>query len=305
MTDAPLIAGLELGGTKCVAMLASGPDAVHEQVRIPTTRPEETLAALEAVLDGWRGFSAIGIGSFGPVSIDPRAGDYGHVTSTPKPGWANTSVARRFAARYDVPVGFHTDVVGAALGEARWGAGQGLDALAYVTVGTGIGAGLIAGGRPVDGLTHAELGHIRVPRLHGDDWSGMCPFHGACVEGLASGPAIAARTGIKGEDLPADHPAWDSVVDALANLMTTLVLTGVPRRIVLGGGVLVGNPHLLPRLRAATRLTLNGYVVRPELDGMDTFLVPAALGGDAGPLGAVVLGAQALAERSERSFTRI
>jgi fructokinase len=305
MTDAPPIAALELGGTKCVAMLASGPDAIHEEVRIPTTRPAETLSALEAVLDGWRGFAAIGIGSFGPVSIDPQAGDYGNITSTPKPGWADTSVARRFASRYDVPVGFHTDVVGAALGEARWGAGQGLDALAYVTVGTGIGAGMIANGRPVDGLTHAELGHVRVPRLPGDDWTGACPFHGACVEGLASGPAIAARTGIKGEELGEDHPAWNSVVDALANLMGTLVLTGVPRRIVLGGGVLVGNPHLLPRLRAATRLTLNGYVARPELEDMDTFLVPAALGANAGPLGAVVLGQQALAERTARSFTRV
>lgn len=305
MTDAPLIAALELGGTKCVAILASGPDAVHEEVRIPTTRPEETLSALEAVLDGWRGFAAIGIGSFGPVSIDRRAGDYGNITSTPKPGWADTSVARRFAARYDVPVGFHTDVVAAALGEARWGAGQGLDTLAYVTVGTGIGVGMIAGGRPVDGLTHAELGHIRVPRLPGDDWTGVCPFHGACVEGLASGPAIAARTRVKGEELGEDHPAWDSVVDALANLMGMLVLTGVPRRIVLGGGVLLGNPHLLPRLRAATRLTLNGYVVRPELEDMGTYLVPAALGAGAGSMGAVVLGDQALAERVERGFTRV
>ncbi|WP_375270785.1 ROK family protein [Sphingomonas sp.] len=305
MTDAPLIAGLEMGGTKCVAILASGPDAIHEEVRVPTTRPEETLSALEAVLDGWRGFAAIGIGSFGPVSIDQQAGDYGNITSTPKPGWANTSVARRFAARYDKPVGFHTDVVGAALGEARWGAGQELDALAYVTVGTGIGAGMIAHGQPVDGLTHAELGHIRVPRLAGDDWGGVCPFHGACVEGLASGPAIAARTGIKGEELPEDHPVWDSVVDALAQLMSVMVLTGVPRRIVLGGGVLVGNAHLLPRLRAATRSTLNGYVVRPEVENMDTYLVPAALGAGAGPLGAVVLGAQALADRADRAFTRV
>ncbi|SEL90867.1 fructokinase [Sphingomonas palmae] len=305
MSEAALIAALELGGTKCVAMLASGPDAILEEVRVPTTRPEETLAALEAVLDGWRGFAAIGIGSFGPVSIDRQSRDYGQITSTPKPGWANTSVARRFADRYDVPVGFHTDVVGAVLGEARWGAGRGLDALAYVTVGTGIGAGMIARGQPVDGLTHAELGHIRVPRLAGDDWSGACPFHGACVEGLASGPAIAARTGIKGEDLPADHPVWDSVVDALANLMGTLTLTGVPRRIVLGGGVMVGNPHLLPRLRTATKLTLNGYVVRPELEDMDTFIVPAALGANAGPLGAVVLGQQALAERDATPFTRV
>ena len=139
MSEAPLIAGIELGGTKCIAILASGPDAIHERVELPTTKPDETLAALEAVIDGWSGFAALGIASFGPVSIDHGAADYGRITSTPKPGWAGTDIARRLAARYVVPTGFHTDVIGAALGEARWGAAQGLADLAYVTVGTGIG----------------------------------------------------------------------------------------------------------------------------------------------------------------------
>lgn len=294
MSDAPLIAGVELGGTKCIAMLASGPDAIHEEVRIPTERPAETLAALERVLDGWRGFAAIGVASFGPVAIDRGAANWGHITSTPKPGWKDIDVGARLAARYGVPLGFHSDVVGAALGEMAWGAGQGLADLAYVTVGTGVGAGLVAGGRPVDGLTHSELGHLLPPRLAGDEWTGACPFHGACVEGLVAGPALAARTGVKGEDLPADHAVWDSVVDALAHLFATLVLTGVPRRIVLGGGIMVGNPFLLPRLRARTGMILNGYVALPEVAYMETYLVPAALGGQAGPLGAVVLGRLAL-----------
>jgi len=297
MAELPLIAGVELGGTKCIAVLSRGPDAILEEVRVPTTRPEETLPALEAALDQWRGFAAIGVASFGPVSIDPHSGDYGKITSTPKPHWANTDVARRLGTRYDVPVGFHSDVVGAALAEARWGAGKGLPDLAYVTVGTGVGAGMIARGRPVDGLTHSEFGHIRPPRVAGDDWIGACPYHGACVEGLAAGPAIAARTGIKGEDLDADHPAWETVVGALSTLFATLTLTGVPRRIVLGGGVMVGNPWLLPRLRAATAANLNGYVALPEVTDMDTFLVPAALGGNAGPLGAVLLGALAVEDR--------
>lgn len=295
MADAPLVAGVELGGTKCIAILASGPDSILEEVRVPTTRPEETLPALEAALDQWRGFASIGIASFGPVSIDRTAANYGAITSTPKPHWANTDVARRLEARYGVPTGFHSDVVGAALAEARWGAGRGLADLAYVTVGTGVGAGLVAHGRPVDGLTHSELGHIRPPRLPGDDWAGACPFHGACVEGLAAGPAIAARTGMKGEDLPIDHPAWDGVVAALSHLFATLALTGVPRRIVLGGGVLVGNDFLLARLREATAASLGGYVALPEVEDMGTYLVPAALGGRAGPLGAVVLGQLALA----------
>jgi len=298
MTDAePLIAGVELGGTKCNLILARGPDAILEEAVIPTTTPAETLAAIEARLDGWRGYAAIGIASFGPVSIDRGSGDYGQITTTPKPHWSHTDVARRLARRYDVPTGFHTDVVGAALGEAQWGAARGLADLAYVTVGTGIGAGLVAGGRPVDGLTHAELGHVRPPRLPGDDWIGACPFHGACVEGLASGPAIAARTGIKGQDLPADHAAWDGVVDALGHLLATLVLTGIPRRIVMGGGVMVGNGFLFPRVRAALAANLGGYIPLPAVEDVETYVVPAALGGNAGPLGAVVLGRQALETR--------
>lgn len=294
MDDAPLIAGVELGGTKCIVILASGPEAVHERVELPTTKPDETLAAIEAVIDGWRGYAALGIASFGPVSIDPKAGDYGRITSTPKPGWAGTDVARRLAARYGVPTGFHSDVVGAALGEARWGAAAGLDDLAYVTVGTGIGVGLVAHGRPVDGLTHSELGHVRPQRLAGDDWSGVCPFHGACVEGLASGPAIAARSGMKGEELPPDHPAWDGVVHALAQMLHMVVLTGVPRRIVMGGGVMVGSQFLFPRVRAALRQSLGGYIAIPDVEDVDTFIVPPALGNNAGPLGAIVLGQQAL-----------
>ena len=149
MTEAPLVAGIELGGTKCICILARGPDQIEETVRIPTTRPDETLAAIEAVLDRWSGFVAIGIASFGPVSIDRRSGDYGHITSTPKPGWAGTDVAGRLQRRYGVPTGFHTDVVGAALAEALWGAAKGLPDIAYVTVGTGVGAGLIANNRRV------------------------------------------------------------------------------------------------------------------------------------------------------------
>ena len=298
----PLIAGIELGGTKCICILASGPDRIEEQVRLATTRPDDTLAAIEGVLDRWQGFAALGIASFGPISIDRDAADYGHITSTPKPGWAGTDVARRLAARYAVPTGFHTDVVGAALAEARWGAAKGLSDIAYATVGTGIGVGLIARGVPVDGLTHSEFGHIRPVRASGDDWVGACPFHGACVEGLAAGPAIAARSGRGGDELAADDPVWDGVAHALGQLCHTLVLTGVPRRIVMGGGVMIGNDHLFPRVRAAMVKSLAGYVALPDI-ALDGFLVPPALGGNAGPLGAIVLGAQALETRLNTSFT--
>lgn len=290
----PLIAGVELGGTKCIVILAQGPDAIEERVEIRTTTPEETLSAIEGVIDQWQGFAALGIASFGPVSIDRQAADYGFITSTPKPGWAGTNIARRLGARYGVPTGFHSDVAGAALGEARWGAGQGLADLAYITVGTGVGVGMIAHGRPVDGLTHSELGHIRPQRPAGDDWLGVCPFHGGCVEGLASGPAIAARAGIKGQDLPADHPAWETVVHALGQLLHVVTLTGIPRRIILGGGVIVGSQFLLPRIRRAFRQSLNGYLTLPEIEDADTFIVAPALGHNAGPMGTIVLGQQAL-----------
>ncbi|VWX54124.1 ROK family protein [Novosphingobium sp. 9U] len=294
MTDAPLIAGVELGGTKINCILARGPDAIAEEVQIPTTSPEQTLAAIEAVLERWRGFAALGIASFGPISIDRSSEHYGHITATPKPDWANTDVARRLARQTAVPTGFHTDVVGAALAEARWGAAAGLADLAYVTVGTGIGVGLIAGGKPLDGLTHSELGHIRVARVAGDAWPGVCPFHGDCLEGLASGPAIAARAGKPAQMLSSEDPAWDGVAHALGQLLHTLVLTGVPRRIVMGGGVMVGTAHLFPRVRAAMTASLAGYVSLDEVAQADTYIVPPGLGDRAGPLGAIVLGEQAL-----------
>ena len=298
MTDAPLIAGLELGGTKCVAMLGTGPEEVQDERRVPTTTPVETLAALETILEGWGGFAAIGVASFGPVQVDRHASDYGSVTTTPKPGWAHVDIVRRLRARFGVPVGFHTDVVGAALAEGRWGAAAGLRDHAYVTVGTGIGVGLLADGVPVQGMTHPELGHFRPRRLRGDDWTGACPFHGDCCEGLASGPAIAARTGIAAPDLPADHPAWLPTAHAIAQLCAALALTGVPRRIVLGGGVMVGTPHLFPRVRKLLGESLGGYLVTPELADLDTYVVPPRLGNRAGPLGAIVLGAEALVSES-------
>ncbi len=293
MTD-PLIAGIELGGTKIVCLLASGPQDVRDEVRLPTTSPAETLAAIEAVLDRWRGFAAIGVASFGPIDIDRASPGWGSITVTTKPGWSHTDIARRLIARYAVPLGFHTDVVGAALAEAEWGAARRLADLAYVTVGTGVGAGLVAGGRPLDGLAHAELGHLRPRRLPGDAFAGTCPFHGDCIEGLASGPAIAARAGRPAPELAADDPAWDFAADALAQLAQALVLTGVPRRIVWGGGVMA-QPMLLPRIRLRLAESLGGYLALSALDDLDTYLVPAALEGRAGPLGAVLLGRLALA----------
>ncbi|MEO5866885.1 MAG: ROK family protein [Sphingomonas sp.] len=290
----PLVAGVELGGTKCICILASGADDIRAEVRIPTTTPDETLGAIEQVLGGWTGYEALGIASFGPVSIDEQAEDYGHITATTKKGWSNTDVRGRLAKAAGVPAGFNSDVAGAALGEGRWGAASDVQDHAYITVGTGVGVGLVLGGEPTNGLTHPELGHIRPVRLPGDDWRGSCDFHGACVEGLASGSAIKARGGKKADDLAEDDPIWEGVAHTLAQLCHTLVMTGIPRRIVMGGGVMNGSPHLFPRIRAKLVESIGGYGATGLIQPIDSFVVHAALGDNAGPLGAIELGNRAL-----------
>jgi fructokinase len=295
-----LLAGVELGGTKCVCILGSGPDDVRAQERLPTGEREETLRQIEAVLERWRaqhGLAALGIASFGPVELRPGTPAYGFITSTTKAGWRNTDVAQRLGRRLGIPVGFDTDVNGAAIAEGRWGAAKGLEDFAYVTVGTGIGVGTIVHGRPVFGMNHTELGHIRVVRKPGDKFPGICAFHGDCIEGLASGPAIEARVGMPASQIPPDHPAWDFVAHGLGQLMHTMVLTTAPARIFLGGGVLSGQVHLFERIRQELKRSLNGYVEAPELEqGLSQFIVPPGLGTMAGPLGALALAATAAAQ---------
>ena len=294
--SAPLIAGVELGGTKIVCLLASGPDDVRDEVRLPTTSPDETLGAVAEVLQCWkaeRGFAALGIGSFGPLELDDRAKNYGAIVSTPKPGWNDVDLTV-LGRGLDVPVAIDTDVNGAAFAEGLWGGAQGLRSFAYVTVGTGIGVGSIVNGQSVKGLGHSEAGHLRVGRIAGDVWPGSCPYHGDCVEGLAAGPALLARTGRRGETLSADDPAWEMVVRALGGLLHNLVLTTAPERILIGGGIFGGNDHLFPRLRSALVESLAGYATGDRIAAMiDDFVTPPGLGGMAGPLGAIVLGRNA------------
>jgi len=294
MSKAPLVAGVELGGTKCICILATGPDDIRDEVRIPTTTPDETLGEIAATLEKWRGFAAIGIASFGPVSLDHQASDFGHITATTKPGWSNIDIVGKIGTPFKVPVGFNSDVNGAAVGEGRWGAAAGLPDHAYITVGTGIGVGLVLGGKPVAGLTHPELGHIRPVRTPGDDWKGSCPFHGACLEGLASGTAIKARTGTAAQDLAHDDPAWGLVADALAQLLALLLAQSAWLTIVMGGGVMVGSPFLFDPIRERLVTSIANYGSLPGIHDMAEYVVPAKLGGNAGPLGAIVLGETAL-----------
>lgn len=294
------VAGIELGGTKTVVVLGGG-GALVERARIPTTTPDETLRAAVDVIDGWRGgghdIAAIGIGSFGPVGLDRQRPDYGFVTSTPKPGWRETDVVGHIAGRLGLPIGFDTDVNAAALAEGLWGASAGCDVHVYLTIGTGIGGGVVVGGRPLHGLVHPEHGHVRVRRRVGDDFAGACPFHGDCIEGLAAGPAIAARAGAPAESLARDHPVWHDVAAELGELFAVLVTTLSPQRIVVGGGVGYGQRWLLPSAAAAMSTALGGYVAALEGVDLASFVVPAALGDDAGPLGVLALAeAAALAD---------
>lgn len=291
--DAPLLAAVELGGTKTVVLVGTGPDDVRLHERIPTTAPAETL---NKVLDRLRPFdvAAVGVGAFGPVDLDRQSPTWGCVTETPKPGWSGAAVAAPLADALGVPVGFETDVAAAAFGEARWGAGRGVHSLLYLTVGTGIGGGFLADGRPLQGLVHPEMGHVRVRRHPDDAFPGVCPFHGDCLEGLASGPAIEARWGQPGADLPPDHPAWELEAHYLTHALANFVLTLSPERIVLGGGVM-HQAGLFPPIRERLAALLGGYVRHATvLDGMESYVVLPGLGDRAGALGGLVIAAGVL-----------
>jgi fructokinase len=289
-----IYAGVELGGTKCVAILARDPTDVLARETIATTAPDETLAHLERILAEWKrvhGFDALGVASFGPLDLGRASKTYGHILTTPKLGWSHVDVLSRFMA-LGVPVAFDTDVNGAALAEMRWGSGRGFDDFAYVTVGTGVGVGLIVNGRPTRGFAHCELGHIRVARLPGDDWPGSCPYHGDCVEGLASGSSLEARLGDSLIDIESDHPVWESVSWTLALLCHAIVAAAAPCRIAIGGGVMERQPHLLAKIQSKLETSLNGFT---QLPGDGDYVRSPELGSDAGPLGAIALATAAIA----------
>lgn len=308
MTGSPVLGAVEAGGAKFVCAIGSGPHDLI-QATIPTTTPAETL---ERVIQFFRGhlhsrpLAALGVASFGPVDLDPRSPAFGHITSTPKPDWRNIDICGVLRRALNAPIGFDTDVNAAALAEARWGAARGLDNVLYLTVGTGIGGGALANGSPLHGLIHPEMGHIRIPHNRDEDpFPGVCPFHGNCFEGLASGLAMELRWGVKAERLEPDHPAWRLEARYLGLGLANLVCVLSPRRIVAGGGVM-HNLDLFPMIRQNLRECLNGYVQSPDiLESIETYLVPPLLGDDAGVLGGLVLAERALAEKAlvERVIT--
>jgi fructokinase len=290
---AKLYGGVETGGTWCVCAIGTGPADLRECEQFPTGAPGETLERIIGFFRAHGSLDAVGIGSFGPVDNDPASTTWGYVTTTPKPGWQHTPVATVVQDALGVPVGFDTDVGAAALGEHRWGAGRGLGSVCYLTVGTGIGAGLVIDGQPVRGLVHPEAGHIRVPLL--DDFAGICPVHGNCWEGLASGSALAERWGRRPEELPDDHDAWPLEAEYLALGILSIVLVASPERVIVGGGVME-RPGLLAQVRERLRALNGGYLDVPALsDRVDSYLVAPELGDRAGVLGAIALAERAAA----------
>ena len=297
------LAGIELGGTWCRCVAGTGPGDIRAEEEVPTRDPQSTLAALARILERWQSalgeLAALGLASFGPMELRRDSPGYGRLGAAPKSGWPGIDLRGFFARRFAVPIGLTTDVIGAALAEGRWGAARGLADYAYVTVGTGVGVGLIAGGKAVLGCHHPELGHIRVARLPSDQWRGSCPFHQDCVEGLVSGPAIESRTGSRPADIPPDSAVWDAVAHTLTQLAHVLVLAAGPCRIVMGGGVMDGQPHLFPRIRRGLERSIAGYLDLEELTGgVDRYIVRPALGTRAGRLGGLAVAAEAESSRS-------
>jgi len=283
--------GIETGGSKWECAVGNGPDDLRATETIATTTPSETIERAVAFFEREGPVEAIGIGSFGPIDQKLASPTWGHITNTPKPGWARTDVGQEIRRRLSVQVAFDTDVNAAALGEHRWGAAQGLDTFCYITVGTGIGGGGMAGGMLLHGLLHPEFGHMRIPHdRERDPFGGICPYHGDCLEGLASGEAIRRRWGHAGQQLD-DDAVWELEAEYLALALVNLACMVVPQRIVIGGGV-AKQPALLPQVRRRLTELLAGYLRVPELtepDAIDRYVVPPRLGDQAGVVGALEL----------------
>jgi fructokinase len=276
---------IEAGGTKFVLGVWQDGAIVARQ-RIPTGFPREVIGQSIAWFAHQGGdYDGIGIASFGPLDLDRASPTWGHIAATPKPHWSGTDLVTPFASTFDCPVAIDTDVNGAALAEHRWGAGQDVRSLLYLTVGTGIGGGAVIDGRVLHGLSHPEMGHMRLARHPDDsDFAGICPYHGACLEGLASGPAIAARWGASLSELPDGHAARDIIVWYLAQAVTAFQAILSPQRVVMGGGVMA-TPGLHAMVDAEVRVLGAGYFPLPD----GPLVVPPVLGDDAGLMGALAL----------------
>ncbi|MCG1027109.1 ROK family protein [Virgibacillus halodenitrificans] len=283
---------IEAGGTKFVCALCNETGEILERIQIPTTLPSKTL---EQVFDffGKHEIKGLGVGSFGPIDVNQNSATYGMITSTPKAGWTNFPFLQTLKKKFQVPIGFHTDVNAAALGELTYGAAKGFDGCLYLTVGTGIGGGAITHDTFLEGISHPEMGHIPIRRHPKDSYEGNCVFHGDCLEGLAAGPAIEKRWGMKGDQLKDRKEVWEMEAFYLAQAVTQYILTLSPKKIILGGGVMK-QAQLFPLIRTNVKTNLNGYLAYEEITNqIDQYIVPPMLGDDAGIRGAYVLAKRA------------
>ncbi len=284
------IAALEAGGTKMVCAIGNERGEILEQASFPTLTPEQTIPQIREFFSG-KDIEALGIGCFGPVDVDKQSPTFGHITTTPKKGWANFDMVGAFRD-LGVPIGFDTDVNGSVLGEWKWGAGRGLRHLIYITIGTGVGAGIISGGKPFHGLTHAEGGHVIMERHPEDHYPGYCIFHGNCFEGMCCGPALEARWGQKAQFLADKPEVWEIEAFYIAQALVDYVVLFAPERIILGGGVM-HQQQLLPLIREAFAKRFNNYLQLAPYKDLDNFIVGQSLDDKQGILGAFVLGMEA------------
>jgi fructokinase len=289
-----LYGGIEAGGTKFVCAVGTNSGDVIDEIRFPTTGPDETIQKTVAFFAPYAQddrLAAVGIGSFGPLDLDPKSSTYGYITTTPKPKWGNVDFRGQIQQALNLPVAFDTDVNAAAFGEYYWTpAKRSLDPFVYMTVGTGIGVGVLTNHHPLHGLVHTEVGHSRVPHnWEKDPFPGVCPFHGDCLEGLASGPSMTRRWGKPVESLPDSHPAWGLEAEYIALALVNLIYIISPQHIVLGGGV-GQHSGLHSAVQRKVQEYNNGYIQSPMiLEKISDYIVPPTLGNRSGGLGAIAM----------------
>lgn len=289
------LGALEAGGTKMVCAIGDETGKIYDQVSIPTETPDVTIPKLIEYFEK-NTVDALGIASFGPVELDPKAPNYGYITTTTKVAWRNFDMAGSFARALKCPIGFDTDVNGSVLGEVTFGQARGKSCVIYLTIGTGVGAGIYIEDKLLHGMLHPEAGHVLIEKRNGDAYAGKCPYHRNCLEGLAAGPAIEERWGKKAVDLADKTEVWQLEADYIAQALTGYVLTLSPEMIILGGGVM-HQKQLFPLIRAKVTEFLGGYIQAEELRDMDHYIVPASLYDDQGIMGCLELARRALQKR--------
>ena len=285
------LGALEAGGTKMVCAIGDESGKIYEQVSIPTETPEITMPKLISYFEE-RKIEALGIGCFGPIDPDKKSETYGYITSTPKLAWADYNIVGTMEKSLMIPVGFDTDVNGSVLGEVTFGQAKGKKCVVYVTIGTGVGAGIYIEGKLLHGMLHPEAGHILLTQRQDDTYEGTCPYHKTCLEGLAAGPAIEARWGRKAVELKDDARVWDLEAYYIAQAIVNYILILSPQMIILGGGVM-HQEQLFPKIRSYVKKMMNGYIKTKEMADLDHYIVPASLHDDQGIMGALELGRRA------------